>query len=252
MWARGQVVGTSLRLSTFQEVAVIEWIITLHDKVIKRLAVKEGWKLTIGRGADADVIVDNTAISRKHATLERKYGFYLLSDLGSKNGTFVNGKKVDRTVSISKDDNIELGKFRLSMAKSSEQQEALSYAVHQDTDDKTIFISAKDVAATASESIAEKPEHRLTLIKGQTTPGKISLEGKNSLKIGKASSCDMILSSLFVAGAQCYIIRHNDKFMIVPQRSWARTFLNGRKIKDERPLRKGDIIRVRSTEIRFD
>ena len=35
-----------------------EWIISLNEKVIRRFNINEGWKLTIGRGAEADVIVD--------------------------------------------------------------------------------------------------------------------------------------------------------------------------------------------------
>jgi pSer/pThr/pTyr-binding forkhead associated (FHA) protein len=77
------------------------------------------------------------------------------------------------------------------------------------------------------------------------------LIGKGSIKIGKDQSCDMILSGLLIADSQCYIVKHDDAFKIVPQRSWAKTFLNGTKIKGEQVLRKGDIIKIRSTKIRF-
>ncbi len=228
-----------------------EWIISLNEKVIKRFTIKEGWKLTIGRGTDADVIVDNTAISRKHTSLELKDGLYILSDLGSLNGTFVNGKRIKNSEYITQDDGINLGKFSLSVGKGSEQEAASSYGVHPDTEDKTIIVSAKQLASMAKDADPKKPEHQLILMDGHAAPTKIALKGKSSIKIGKAPSCDMVLSGLFIGNAQFYIVKHEDKYKIIPQRSWAKTSLNGTKIKDEHVLRKGDIITVRSTKIRF-
>lgn len=228
-----------------------EWIISLNDKVIKRFNIKDGWKLTIGRGADADVIVDNTAISRKHASLELKDGLYILTDLESLNGTFVNGKRIKGYLNIDQDDVIKLGKFGLSIAKGPEQETASSYGAHPDTDDKTIIVSARQLADMEKGSESKKPEHQLLLMEGNAAPNKISLTGKSSLKIGKARSCDMILSGAFIADAQFYIVKEEDQYKIIPQRSWANTLLNGSKIKSEHFLRKGDIIKVRSTKIRF-
>jgi len=228
-----------------------EWTISLNDKLIKSFTIKEGWKLTIGRGADADVIVDNTAISREHTSLELKDGLYILSDLGSLNGTFVNGKKINGTEYITQEDDIKLGKFKLSVGRGSEQELTSSYGAHPDTDDKTIIVSSKQLAGMAKDSDVKKPEHQLILMEGNAAPKKISLKGKSSIKLGKALSCDMVLSGFFIADAQLYIVQHKDKYKIIPQRSWAKTFVNGTKIRDEQILKKGDIIKIRSTKIRF-
>jgi len=60
----------------------------------------ERWTLdeeytTIGRSNDCDVVLPDRQVSRQHAGIERDDGGYLLHDLGSKNGTFVNGEKVE-------------------------------------------------------------------------------------------------------------------------------------------------------------
>lgn len=230
-----------------------EWIISLNDKAIKRFKIKDGWKLTIGRGIDADVIVDNTAISREHTSIELKDGRYILSDLGSLNGTFVNGNKIDRGVYITEDDNIKLGKFKLAVAKDSKMQGAGigSYGVHPDTDDKTIIVNPKKLSEMAKNADSKEAEHKLVLAEGHAVPDSISLKGKDSIKIGKDRSCDIILPGWFIAESQCYVVKHKNSYKIVPQRSWVKTFLNGTTIKDEHPLRKGDIIKIRSTKIRF-
>lgn len=48
-------------------------------------------RVTIGRDADCDLVLDEPEISRKHAVIEATPGGLVLRDLGSVNGTFVNG-----------------------------------------------------------------------------------------------------------------------------------------------------------------
>jgi pSer/pThr/pTyr-binding forkhead associated (FHA) protein len=48
----------------------------------------------IGRGAENDVVIDHPSVSRLHARVEREAGVYLIVDLGSTNGTFVDGAQL--------------------------------------------------------------------------------------------------------------------------------------------------------------
>lgn len=50
---------------------------------------------TIGRSNDCDVVLPKRQVSRYHAQIERDDGGYVLRDLNSKNGTYVNGEKVE-------------------------------------------------------------------------------------------------------------------------------------------------------------
>ena len=50
--------------------------------------------VTIGRSLDNDIILDAKHVSRWHAQLRRRYGQYVLYDLGSSGGTTVNGRPV--------------------------------------------------------------------------------------------------------------------------------------------------------------
>jgi len=51
--------------------------------------------VTIGRSSDTDLPVDSTRVSREHATIEQRGAHYFLRDLGSTNGTYVNGDRID-------------------------------------------------------------------------------------------------------------------------------------------------------------
>jgi len=64
---------------------------------------------TVGREAGNDIIINDPQVSRHHARLTLQGGAYVLEDLGSTNGTFVNGRRVTGLVSLSPGDMIGLG-----------------------------------------------------------------------------------------------------------------------------------------------
>ncbi len=229
------------------------WAIKLRDKIVKQFAIDDGERLTIGRSSEADVVVDNTAISRKHSVFERKNGVYFLEDLGSLNGTMVNGKKIDTCVQLFEEDTIEIGKFQLLPAVEAVQSaEAASQSAAYDYGDETVFVTKAAAAAKNTSSQNGKGAHLLKVIMGDGSPAEVALTGRSSIKIGKDVNADLRITAWFVAGAQCYIISRNKEFYLEPQRSWAKTTVNGVAVKKECKLRKGDIIQIRGVKVRFD
>ena len=65
-----------------------------HDLVLKEYTLKDGGRLTIGRHPDNDIAPKDAAVSKRHAIIERKGEKLIVLDNGSRNGTFVNGTKV--------------------------------------------------------------------------------------------------------------------------------------------------------------
>ena len=233
-----------------------DWTIMLNDRVITTFTTHEGNKLIIGRSPDADVVIDNTAISRHHSSIELRDGRHYLADMKSTNGTTVNGKKITSKVPITEKDVIFIGKFRLIQAAANEQHASSSYATAMDMDDEaTVFVSSPRQQAAApplqAKAASANEIYRLTIIEGHAAPNVLSLDGKSSVKIGKDPSCDMIIPGWLVGKTQCYVVSKKDKYYIVPQRSWANTRLNDVIIKEERLLRKGDMIQIKSVKIRF-
>lgn len=76
----------------------IEIEITDSDGRRTRLKMKTNDSLIIGRGKDCDRIVSgDRSLSRYHFIIEINHGSVLVKDLGSSNGTFVNGRKLQKT-----------------------------------------------------------------------------------------------------------------------------------------------------------
>jgi pSer/pThr/pTyr-binding forkhead associated (FHA) protein len=64
---------------------------------------------TIGSGPDCDLVVDLPKVSGRHCRLTRSEDGYTLEDLGSTNGTFVNGVRIDGSIPVTRRDTITLG-----------------------------------------------------------------------------------------------------------------------------------------------
>lgn len=52
-------------------------------------------QLTVGRRTDCDVVVEGRTVSRRHIQLRWRFGKFIVYDLGSRAGTFVNGERVE-------------------------------------------------------------------------------------------------------------------------------------------------------------
>ena len=65
----------------------------LKGREVKSKAIQRDL-LVIGRDPECDLRLDNTAVSRHHARIERRGASYVLRDLGSANGTYVNGMAI--------------------------------------------------------------------------------------------------------------------------------------------------------------
>jgi len=65
-------------------------------------------KMLIGRTGQSGILIDDSSVSREHALIERKDGRFILEDLKSTNGTFINGELVDVRV-LNHGDKIRIG-----------------------------------------------------------------------------------------------------------------------------------------------
>ena len=65
-----------------------------------------------GRHPDSDIFLDDVTVSRRHAEFRREGGEFIVVDVGSLNGTYVNREPVD-TAMLTNGDEVQIGKFRL-------------------------------------------------------------------------------------------------------------------------------------------
>jgi len=69
-------------------------------------------EVTAGRHPDSDIFLDDVTVSRRHAVFRRTSDGYLVADVGSLNGTYVNRDRIDEIL-LSGGDEVQIGKYRL-------------------------------------------------------------------------------------------------------------------------------------------
>ncbi|MDO5627303.1 MAG: FHA domain-containing protein [Mobilicoccus sp.] len=67
---------------------------------------------TTGRHPDSDIFLDDVTVSRKHAVFQQDGDSFVVRDVGSLNGTYVNRERIDSAV-LRAGDEVQIGKFRL-------------------------------------------------------------------------------------------------------------------------------------------
>jgi hypothetical protein len=90
------------------------WLLDPAAQQVERAAEISGEEpVTIGRRADATVVLPSHTVSRRHAQIWREGEDYYLSDLGSTNGTLLNGEPAIGVERLNDRDEIAVGIYKL-------------------------------------------------------------------------------------------------------------------------------------------
>jgi len=73
--------------------------------------------IRIGREEEMDVIIDNPSVSRRHAEFRREGEGWVVEDLGSSNGTFMGGNKIEAPFPLEVGAEVGMGKFSIVFGK---------------------------------------------------------------------------------------------------------------------------------------
>ncbi len=103
-------------------------IITLSPDA-GRIHRLDGAECLLGRRIDCHIHIDDQRVSRRHARVRREGDVWQLEDLGSCNGTFVNGRRIQGAARLRHGDELEIGASRFRMDLSDEMVAAAESAV---------------------------------------------------------------------------------------------------------------------------
>jgi pSer/pThr/pTyr-binding forkhead associated (FHA) protein len=204
-------------------------------------------ELVIGRKGAADLSIEDKAVSRKHCRLEKRDDGWWVVDLGSKNGTFVNNKKVSET-RVHHLDEIRAGDTLILFAES----EALEERMPEEADE------GDSLDTTAVDEKIKEPE--LTLPRGREfflefmsgkKKGRSVKFDRGRVIIGRGEEADLTLDDQGVSRKHTMIEVHSrDQVYISDLASQNGVWLNGMRIRQTRLIH-GDLLRMGSTILKF-
>ena len=127
-------------------------ILSMDGLVLKEIPLSKE-RTTIGRKPHNDIQIDNLAVSGEHAAIVTIKSDSFLEDLGSTNGTQVNGQAVKKHF-LQNNDVIELGKYKLKYVQEATQPAAAAPAAEKADFEKTMVLRPSAMRAMAEQAKA--------------------------------------------------------------------------------------------------
>lgn len=226
-------------------------ILVFNKQVVKDYPfTKEN--MTIGRADENDIVIDNLAVSGYHARIDKAGDTYILTDLQSTNGTFVNDKKIV-SYRLRHKDKVSIGKHLLFFALSKSQQ---AKASEGELDETMVLDTARQKELLAKQ--AEKKRIDVTGAKQKlaivsfidgSDQGEIQLS-KKLTKIGKAETAEIRLGGLFMATTAATISRRPNGYAITAT-GGTKVKVNNQVIREGQILNDFDTIEIGSYKFQF-
>jgi pSer/pThr/pTyr-binding forkhead associated (FHA) protein len=90
-------------------------VVTQGPRELRGIRLDLSDPILIGRDPDANLVIADGFVSSRHARVDPSERGPVLKDLGSTNGTVLNGKRLERPAVLSRGDTVELGKVVLEV-----------------------------------------------------------------------------------------------------------------------------------------
>jgi pSer/pThr/pTyr-binding forkhead associated (FHA) protein len=227
---------------------MVKLILKLKETQIEEFALEKD-QIIIGRAKENDIVIDNIAVSRKHAQITLKEGMYYIRDLNSSNGTFLNGAQIDASDhALSEGAMIGIAKFEIQVKGLSKSAPAPpKAATPEDGEGTMIFDPARRKPAAEAQAAPEAKPVRWPVLSAMKGPNK-GAEYKISKEVtlvGKGPQDDIPVEGWFVSSPHAKITRRGDRFYISHQGGFlSSTKVNGIAIGEEHILKNKDKIEI--------
>lgn len=207
-------------------------IILKGDKPVNEFPLSHQ-KVTIGRGNETDLQLDDPAISRIHCQLIKVFNNYFLEDLKSTNGTQLNSSVVTKHI-LKHEDNIQLGDYTLRYINS----EAIPDIAEEEEDDldKTVILKTPVRPVTPAPAVVRKISPKTAVVRFFKGP-----------KQGKSDKIDRSLYTIGRPGGQvAAIARRPQGFYLLHIGGDDYPKINNKIVDSNRgvQLQEGDVVEV--------
>jgi predicted component of type VI protein secretion system len=242
-------------------------ILRFNERALQECAVGTH-PVSIGRLPDNTIVIDNPAVSGRHARVFREGNHYVIEDLKSTNGTFVNDKPIARHTLL-EGDLVLLGKHSLLFTLTGGDQEStpvekaagfvpdVGGTMMLDTMKQKELLAGLDHGRPSNmHSVIPKtaipaPPARtgsVRVIAGSSDESSYQLTAVTTI-IGKADNAQIRTKGWFKPKVSAAIARKGDGFTVTPMS--ASVLVNNEKISGRRDLANGDMIEVSGLTLEF-
>lgn len=213
--------------------------------------------VTIGRLPDNMIVIDNPAVSGRHARVFREGNHYVVEDLKSTNGTFVNEKPIARHTLLDRDV-VLVGKHSLVFSQVGGDQPEMAEptpfvpdvggTMMLDTIRQKNLLAGIDAGGKGKAPLGPSFVGMVRVVAGKSAEDEYTLAGVTSI-IGKIDSAQIKLKGWFKPKIAAALARKGDGYTVTSM--GAKTSVNGQQISGRHDLRDGDLIEVSGLTLEF-
>jgi RND superfamily putative drug exporter len=180
-----------------------------------------GTRFVIGRDEDCDLVLTDEGVSRRHAELSvTADGAVVVTDLGSSNGTFVNGREIEAPVELRSNQDLRVGDSVIALREPS----------------KTVLV---------------RRGVTLRLESGGERGQEVEVFGRDFV-VGREEACQLVLPDPTVSARHAsFAVLANGETMVTDLGSRNGTFVNGRQVYEPVELRGGERLRCGDAVLSF-
>ncbi len=226
-------------------------VLLFNKQVINEIPFTEN-SITVGRKPDNGVVIDNLAVSGYHARIDKTGDEYILTDLQSTNGTFVNEKKIS-SHRLRHGDNVIVGKHVLLFIAG---EKGANEALAETELDQTMMLDTakqRELLAREKSEVAAPSRSRkigiLSFLNG-TKMSDVTLT-KKLTRLGKSPNAEVRLSGLFMGATAATISKRPSGYTITFTGGLVKLRVNGEVVKESVLLRDFDTIELGSHKFQF-
>lgn len=216
--------------------------------------LEKGQSLTIGRKENNDISIENLAVSGHHAKIDSVGDGFVLSDLQSTNGSFVNNQQVS-TQRLRHGDSITIGKHHLIFTYGEDEErpddgipEEMEQPAMMDTQKHQDMQIKAAPKTTGAKDDKKEPVGILTYLSGGE--GEIRLT-KKITKLGKNPTSDIVLEGLLMGPIAAAISKGPQGYSLSYVGGIAKPKVNGEVVKELVNLVEFDVIELGAAKFRF-
>ena len=222
------------------------------DNVLGEFSIGAGQSLTIGRKQGNQIQIENLAVSGHHAKIDAVGDGFLITDLQSKNGSFVNNELSTRHW-LKNGDRITIGKHVIEFVYGpgetppAEEAGGMAETMVMDTNGYHDLM-AKSSPKVSTPAVTKETIGVLSYLVGGT--GEVELT-KKITKIGKNSASDIVVGGLMMGQTACTISHRPNGYSLAYVEGMTKPKVNGEAVKESVMLKEFDKIEIGGVKLQF-
>jgi pSer/pThr/pTyr-binding forkhead associated (FHA) protein len=213
-------------------------------------------EITIGRMEGNTIRLTEQNVSRKHARLVLQGGVLRMEDLGSYNGTSLNGSTLSAPTVLKDGDVVLIGDYRLGI-----QDDGLGAKARPSSQSAEVAVVAPPVAETLEgqptiplsslgpQTAFSEPPARLAVL-GRFMSGTEFVLDRPSQVIGRTVENDIVINHKSISRHHAKVVREDNRYVIVDLESANGVRVGGSE-QDRAELQSGDVIELGEIRLRF-